>query len=63
VAHRVVIIDGGRIIAQGSPQELKEQTGSQTLEQAFLALTGSTIREEEASSADRMRRMAKVWRR
>jgi ABC-2 type transport system ATP-binding protein len=63
VAHRVVIIDGGRIIAQGSPPELKEQTGSETLEQAFLALTGSTIREEEASSADRMRRMAKMWRR
>ena len=63
VAHRVVIIDGGRIIAQGSPQELKEQTGSQTLEQAFLALTGSTIREEEASSADHLRRMARVWRR
>jgi len=63
VAHRVVIIDGGRIIAQGSPQELKGQTGSETLEQAFLALTGSTIREEEASPSDRMRRMARVWRR
>jgi ABC-2 type transport system ATP-binding protein len=63
VAQRVVIIDGGRIIAQGTPQELKQQTASQTLEQAFLALTGSTIREEEASSTDRMRRMARVWRR
>jgi ABC-2 type transport system ATP-binding protein len=63
VAHRVFIIDGGRIIAQGSPQELKQQTSSETLEQAFLALTGSTIREEEASSADRMRQIAKAWRR
>jgi len=63
VAHRVFIIDGGRIVAQGSPQELKQQTSSETLEQAFLALTGSTIREEEASSADRMRQMAKAWRR
>jgi ABC-2 type transport system ATP-binding protein len=33
------------------------------LEQAFLALTGSTIREEEADSTDSMRRMAKAWRR
>jgi len=63
VAQRVVIIDGGRIIAQGTPEELKKQTSSQTLEQAFLVLTGSTIREEEASPADRMRRMAKMWRR
>jgi ABC-2 type transport system ATP-binding protein len=63
VAHRVVIIDGGRIVAQGTPRELKQQTGSETLEQAFLALTGSTIREEEVTSADRMRQMARVWRR
>jgi ABC-2 type transport system ATP-binding protein len=63
VAHRVVIIDAGRIIAQGSPRELKAQTGSATLEQAFLALTGTTIREEEASAADQLRRMAKAWRR
>src|SRR6204780_4824895 len=46
VAQRIGIIDHGRIVAQGSPQELKQQTGSETLEQAFLALTGSTIRDE-----------------
>jgi ABC-2 type transport system ATP-binding protein len=63
VAHRVAIIDHGRIIAQGSPNELKQQTGSQTLEQAFLALTGSSIREEEASSVDQMRNFARAWRR
>jgi ABC-2 type transport system ATP-binding protein len=63
VAHRVAIIDGGRIIAQGSPGELKQQTGSETLEQAFLALTGSTIREEEAGSVDRMRTFVRAWRR
>src|SRR5208283_3997741 len=57
VAQRVFIIDGGRIVAQGSPQELKAQTDAQTLEQAFLALTGTTIREEEANSTDQMRRM------
>jgi ABC-2 type transport system ATP-binding protein len=63
VAQRVFIIDAGRLVAQGSPQELKQQTHSETLEQAFLALTGSTIREEEADSTDSMRRMAKAWRR
>jgi len=61
VAHRVFIIDGGRLIAQGTPDELKKQTATDTLERAFLALTGSTIREEESNSADRMRQMAKMW--
>src|SRR5580693_560359 len=46
VAHRIAIIDHGRIVAQGSAKELKEQTGAETLEGAFLALTGSNIREE-----------------
>jgi ABC-2 type transport system ATP-binding protein len=63
VAHRIAIIDHGRIIAQGTPQELKQQTSSATLEQAFLALTGSTIRDEDASSVDQMRNFAKIWTR
>ena len=63
VAHRIGIIDHGRIVAQGTPQELKEQTGSETLEQAFLALTGSSIRAEDASSIDQMRNMSKMFRR
>jgi ABC-2 type transport system ATP-binding protein len=52
---RVAIIDHGRIVAQGTPTELKEQTKTTTLEEAFLALTGITIREEEASANDRMK--------
>lgn len=64
VAHRIAIIDHGRIVAQGTPQELKQQTGADSLEQAFLSLTGSTIRDERADAgADQMRQMAKMWRR
>ncbi|HUP02512.1 MAG TPA: ATP-binding cassette domain-containing protein [Bryobacteraceae bacterium] len=63
VAHRIGIIDHGRIVAQGTPAELKAQTNSDSLETAFLALTGTTIREEEASNLDRMRNMTKMWRR
>ncbi len=63
VAHRIAIIDHGKIVAQGSPAELKQQTKSESLEQAFLALTGSTIRDESASSADQMRQFVKMWRR
>jgi ABC-2 type transport system ATP-binding protein len=63
VADRIAIIDHGRIVAQGSAQELKQQTHTDSLERAFLALTGSTIRDERADAADQMRQMAKMWRR
>jgi ABC-2 type transport system ATP-binding protein len=63
VAHRIAIIDHGRIVAQGTPQELKQQTSADSLEQAFLALTGSSIRDERVDSHDRMRQFAKMWRR
>jgi ABC-2 type transport system ATP-binding protein len=60
-AHRVAIIDHGRIVAQGTVQELREQTGGDSLEAAFLKLTGATIRDERSTSADQMRQMAKMW--
>jgi ABC-2 type transport system ATP-binding protein len=63
VADRIAIIDRGRIVAQGTPQELKTQTKADSLEQAFLTLTGSTIRDEGADAADQMRQVAKMWRR
>jgi ABC-2 type transport system ATP-binding protein len=63
VAHRIAIIDHGKIVAMGSAQDLKTQTNAQSLEEAFLALTGTTIREESVTSQDRMRQVAKMWRR
>ncbi len=62
VAQRIAIIDHGKIVAQGSAAELKERTGAESLEQAFLALTGTTIRSEEATSIDQMRNMARAFR-
>jgi ABC-2 type transport system ATP-binding protein len=62
-AHRLAIIDHGRIVAQGSPQELKQQTGTDSLEQAFLALTGTSIRDERVDGTDQMRQFVKMWRR
>jgi ABC-2 type transport system ATP-binding protein len=61
VAHRVGIIDHGKLVTQGTPVEIKEQTGTGSLEDAFLKLTGSTIRDESAGSADQMRQFAKMW--
>ena len=61
VAHRVGVIDHGKLVAQGTPKAIKEQTGTESLEDAFLKLTGSTIRDESAGSADQMRQFARMW--
>lgn len=61
VAERIAIVDHGQIVALGSPEQLKDQTGTNSLEEAFLALTGSSIRDEKADSAAQMREMARMW--
>ena len=63
VAGRIAIIDRGVIVAQGSAAELRQQTNTESLEQAFLALTGTTIRDDQADPAAQMRQFAKIWRR
>ena len=62
VAQRIAVIDHGKIVAQGTPAELLAQTKTDSLEGAFLALTGSAIRDEQASNADQMRQFARAWR-
>jgi ABC-2 type transport system ATP-binding protein len=61
VAHRIGVIDHGKLVTQGTPAQIKEQTGTTSLEDAFLKLTGSTIRDESANSTDQMRQFAKMW--
>jgi len=63
VAQRIAIVDHGRIVALGTLAELKAQTQTESLEAAFLQLTGTAVRDEAASSADAMRQMMKAWRR
>src|SRR5262252_6803850 len=63
VAQRIAIIDHGKIVATGTAAELKAQTGADSLEQAFLKLTGTSIRSEAGTSADMMRAMAAMWQR
>jgi ABC-2 type transport system ATP-binding protein len=63
VAHRIAVIDHGGIVALGSPHELVEQTKTDNLEAAFLALTDTAIREERSSTTDQMRQVAQAWNR
>jgi ABC-2 type transport system ATP-binding protein len=62
VAQRIAIIDHGRIIIQGTTDELKYRTNTATLEDAFIALTGHDIRAEESSNKERMRMRWRFFR-
>lgn len=62
-ASRVAVIDQGKIIAEGTPAQLKQETNTASLEDAFIALTGHDIRKEEANSTDRMRMRRRIWHR
>lgn len=55
VAKKIAIIDHGKIVAAGTNEQLKKQTKTNSLEEAFLALTGKKIRDEEISGIDHMR--------
>ncbi|MDQ7815298.1 MAG: ATP-binding cassette domain-containing protein [Patescibacteria group bacterium] len=60
-ADRIAIIDHGKIVARGTANELRQQTGTDSLEAAFLSLTGKDIREEHATGADHMRMNRRMW--
>jgi ABC-2 type transport system ATP-binding protein len=62
VAQRIAVIDHGKIVAIGTSVELKAQTKTETLEDAFLQLTGKSIREEESAPIDRLRQRSQLWR-
>lgn len=63
VADRIAIVDEGTILAEDSPAGIKAAAGVSNLEDAFLALTGKKIRNEDASGTDNMRQMRRMWRR
>jgi ABC-2 type transport system ATP-binding protein len=59
-AARVAVIERGKIAALGSPRALKDRTGTASLEDAFLALTGTTIREGAVGAEELMQRIART---
>ena len=61
VADRIAIIDHGKIVAMGSLAELEDKTKTNSLEEAFIAITGNTIREEQVNGTGRMRAMQRLW--
>lgn len=41
LCDNIVIIAGGKVVAQGSPDELRNRTGQENLEDAFVAIIGT----------------------
>lgn len=62
IADRIAIIDHGKIVAEGTPQAIKEQAKTDNLEEAFITLTGHAIRTEEVGAAERLRMHRQMWR-
>jgi ABC-2 type transport system ATP-binding protein len=62
IAGRIAIIDHGKIVMYGTSGELKTKTNTNSLEEAFLKLTGKDIRKDEANTTDHMRMRHKIWR-
>lgn len=59
--RRVIIIDHGKMVKDGTPAELMKETGTTSLEEAFLKLTGHVIRDELANAKDHMRQARRMW--
>jgi ABC-2 type transport system ATP-binding protein len=51
LCDRIAICDHGRIVASGSPEELKRAVGGRTLEDVFLAYTGRGLRDNADGDA------------
>jgi len=63
IAQRVAIIDHGKILIVGTIEEILKKAEAPTLEDAFIKLTGSNIREEGANvGLNQMRINSKLMR-
>lgn len=62
IADHIAIIDHGKIVALGTVSELTQQTGTDTLEDAYLAITGRDIRDETVSAGAAMRARVRARR-
>jgi ABC-2 type transport system ATP-binding protein len=57
IADKIAVIDHGKIIESGTVEEIKQRTETESLEDAFLKLTGRDIRDENDGPANRTRMM------
>ena len=63
IADQIAIIDHGKIIESGTVEEIKKRTETESLEEAFLKLTGRDIRDENNESGNKVRTIRGMRRR
>ena len=56
IATKIAVIDHGKILAIGTLEEILKTTNTDSLENAFLKLTGSQIREQKADSSENLKK-------
>jgi len=61
VAQAIAVIDHGKIIEQGTSEEIKAKTKTTSLEDAFIALTGNELRAEKGTAIDQLRMRRRAW--
>ena len=61
IADRIAIIDHGKVVAMGTTEELKAQTNTNNLEEAYLELTGKGVRDETLDSAGGRKEMIRTF--
>ena len=49
---RIGFIAKGRLVAEGTTEELRAQAGAATLEDSFIKLTGESLADEEEKEVD-----------
>jgi ABC-2 type transport system ATP-binding protein len=52
LCERVLMLDGGRVLADGTPDELCHRYGAATLEDVFMHLTGKRLEAEELEEVE-----------
>jgi len=56
IATKIAVIDHGKILAIGTLEEILKTTSTDSLEDAFLKLTGSQIREQNMDSSENLKK-------
>jgi ABC-2 type transport system ATP-binding protein len=56
--EKIAIIDHGKIIAKGTIEEIKKSAGKETIEDAFIHLTGKNMRKEEGDVSKNIMRIS-----
>lgn len=61
-ADRMAIIDHGKIMTIGKVNDIIKKSKTKNLEEAFLKITGTKIRAEDASALDNLRNASRIFR-